>query len=265
MFRLTPVVKNLLLINVAIFILPYLIRGLDSLILQYGALFYIEGDYFKPWQFFTYMFLHADGSHIFGNMLGLAIFGPWLEEIFGSRRFLAYYLITGVGAGILFMGTEYFEINQMKEEVNVFLLQPEPAAFQDLMVEHFYRYYPQVQGLIEQYSNNPGNQSFEQEAVNVVHTLYERAISVPMLGASGAVFGLILAVGLLFPYRRIMLLFPPIPLRVRTLAIFYGAYEIYSLYQQNPADNVAHFAHIGGMLVGYLVLLSWGEAQNRYQ
>jgi membrane associated rhomboid family serine protease len=265
MFRLTPVVKNLLIINVVVFILPLVVEGLEGFIEQNFPLFYVEGDLFRPWQIITYMFLHASGGHIFGNMIGLVIFGPWLEELFGSKRFLTYYLVTGVGAGLLFMGTEFIENRGVKEDVNSFLLEPSANDFEVMVMENFPQFYYGVAELMEQYSANPQNEAIEQEAINATHQMYEATLNVPMVGASGAVFGLILAVGLLFPLRQIMLLIPPIPLKVRTFAILYGAFEVYSVIQNAPNDNIAHYAHLGGMLVGYIVLVIWGEAQNRYR
>jgi membrane associated rhomboid family serine protease len=266
MFRLSPVVKNLLIINVAIFILSYLLysqTGID--VNYYLALYYFASDNFEPWQFVTYMFLHANFNHIFGNMIGLIIFGTWLEEIWGPKRFLQYYLITGIGAGILFMGVDYFEKAAMEEDVQVWLSEPNPDGFELLVGEHFSRGYNYESGFIEAYQENPNNEQYERQALAFVQDAYNQHLNIPMLGASGAVFGILLAVGLLFPERRIMLLIPPIPMRARILVILYGGYEIYSIMQRAPDDNVAHFAHLGGMLVGFILLKIWDEDRNRYQ
>ena len=265
MFRLTPVVKNLLIINVVVFFLSYLLQnqtGID--VNDYLALYYFASDNFEPWQFVTYMFLHANFNHIFGNMIGLLIFGTWLEEVWGSKRFLKYYLITGVGAGILFMGVDYFEKAAMEQDVETFLSSPDPIDFEVLVTDHFEPYYYRLADFIEAYKDNPNNPEFERKAKDDTVTLYNRFLNIPMLGASGAVFGILLAAGLLFPRRKIMLLIPPIPIRARILVILYGAYEIYAIMQRAPDDNVAHFAHLGGMLVGFILLKVWSEDQNRY-
>ena len=264
MFRLTPVVKNLLLINVAVF-LGAMLLDLRNEVIQIFALFYIGSDNFKAWQFVTYMFLHADFSHIFGNMIGLLIFGTWLEEIWGSKRFLQYYLITGIGAAVLFMGVEYLEMRSMQEDVQAFLAEPNPDDFDLVVGEHFGRLYGRLTPFIRDYANAPNNAAYEQQAVEYVKELQNSLVNIPMLGASGAVFGILMAAGLLFPHRRIMLLIPPIPLRARIFVLLYGAYEVYALMQRAPNDNVAHMAHIGGMVVGLVVLIMWGEARNRYQ
>ena len=266
MFRLTPVVKNLLIINVVVFFLSYLLQsqtGID--VNDYLALYYFASDNFRAWQFVTYMFLHANFNHIFGNMIGLIIFGTWLEEIWGPKRFLQYYLITGIGAGALFMAVDYFEKSAMQEDVQAFLSQPDPYDFDVLVSEHFEGYYPRLAGFIEDYLDRPESTQLENQAEAYARELHILFLNIPMLGASGAVFGILLAAALLFPHRRIMLLIPPIPMRARILVILYGAYEIYAIMQRAPDDNVAHFAHLGGMLVGFIVLKVWNEDQNRYE
>lgn len=273
MFRLTPVVKNLLIINVAIFFLSYLLLSQTGYnIIDTFGLYYFASDNFQPWQFVTYMFLHSfvgpGGQiyfgHIFGNMIGLLIFGPWLEEAWGSPRFLQYYLITGLGAGMLFMGVDYFEKSSMEDAVETFLVEPGPDEFEILISEHFEGYYDNLAGFIEQYTENPESPRLEEQAEVYASELYSLFLNIPMVGASGAIFGILFAAGLLFPQRRIMLLIPPIPLRARILVVLYGAYEIYAIMQRAPDDNVAHFAHLGGMLVGFVLLRIWDEDRNRY-
>lgn len=264
MFQLTPVVKNLLLINIAIF-LGALLLDLYGEVIQNFALFYISSDNFRAWQFVTYMFLHGDLWHLFGNMIGLLIFGTWLEQVWGSSRFLQYYLITGVGAAVLFMGVEYLEMREVREDVNAFLLAPDPGNFELLLSEHYPQVYAQNLSFVRAYGEEPENTALVRKATNSVKELYVGSLNIPMLGASGAIFGVLLAAGLLFPYRRIMLLIPPIPIRARVFVFLYGAYEVYALLQRAPNDNIAHMAHLGGMLVGLILLFIWGEARNRYQ
>lgn len=266
MFKLTPIVKNLLIINVAIFLLGELVRSQTGVnfINQYLALYYFSSDNFEPWQFVTYMFLHFDFRHIFGNMIGLIVFGAWLEEVWDPKRFLMYYMITGVGAGILFMGVQYFEKSAMQDDVEAWLADPDPHDFDVLVSEHFLPYYNNNSGFIEQYIENPDNQRYEREARIFVQDALTRSINIPMVGASGAIFGILLAAGLLFPQRRIMLLIPPIPMRARILVILYGAYTVYAAFQRAPTDNVAHFAHLGGMVVGFILLKIWDEDSKRY-
>ncbi|EMR01272.1 rhomboid family intramembrane serine protease [Cesiribacter andamanensis] len=264
MFRLTPVVKNLLIINVAVFLGALLLDVYQETV-HFFALYYMGSDNFRAWQFVTYMFLHGDHMHLLGNMIGLAVFGPWLEELWGSKRFLQYYLITGLGAAVLFMGVDFFEHRQMQQDVDAYLSNPSPELYVEVVQEHFARFYPNVRGLADQYYQQPENEALAGQAEQTIRQLYELVLDTPMLGASGAIFGLLMAVGLLFPHRRIMLLIPPIPMRVRIFVLLYGALEVYLLLKRVPTDNVAHMAHLGGMFVGYLLLVVWGEARNRYQ
>lgn len=264
MFNLTPVVKNLLIINIAVFAGSMLLDVYNEVVYNF-ALFYLASDNFRAWQFVTYMFLHGDLWHLIGNMFGLLIFGTWLEEVWGSKRFLQYYLITGIGAAVLFMGVEYLEMRQVREDVNTFLLAPDPGTFELLLSEHYEQDFARNQAFIRAYGKEPENEGLVKEATTFVKERYVQGLNVPMLGASGAIFGVLLAAGLLFPHRRIMLLFPPIPLRARIFVMLYGAYEVYSLLQRAPNDNVAHMAHLGGMIVGLVLLMMWGEARNRYQ
>ena len=264
MFRLTPAVKTLLIINVVVFLLPQLLR-LQDFFGDTFALYYIQGDMFKPWQFITYMFLHADFSHLFHNMLGLFVFGPLLEDVVGTRKFYAFYLIVGLGAGMLFMGTEYLEKRDLEQSVDLFLQEPDAEEYEVLVSTEFAEQYDVLAPLVDGYRKNPASEQYKSEAVNSVYILFDRYLNSAMVGASGAVFGILLAVGLLFPFRQIYLLFIPFPIRIRLLVIFFAATEIYSIIQARPNDPVAHIAHLGGMLVGYLVLLNWGIARNRYQ
>lgn len=266
MFRLTPIVKYLLIINVVIFLLGMLLYSQTGLhINQFLALYYIGSDNFAAWQFVTYMFLHADFGHLFSNMLGLIIFGAWLEEVWDPKRFLLYYMITGIGAGVLFMGVQYFEKSAMEEDVQTWLSDPGPYDFEVLVKEHFQMFRPPGGGnFFEQYRENPDSPRLEQEAISWVMQATNQVLNIPMVGASGAIFGILLAAGLLFPQRRIMLLIPPIPMKARILVILYGAYTVYSAFQRAPTDNVAHFAHLGGMVVGYILLKIWDEDRKRY-
>jgi membrane associated rhomboid family serine protease len=265
MFRFTPVVKNLLIINVGVFLGGYLLQ-MQGDIVRLFAMFYIESNNFKAWQFVTHMFLHASFRHILGNMLGLMVFGTMLEEIWGSKRFLQYYLITGLGAGLLYMGVQFWENSGIRQEVNAFIESPSPAGYNDLVKGYFMRVVnANPQPFIDLYAQEPDNLQYQNIAIQNIKVLYQGFISIPILGASGAVFGLLLAAGLLFPYRRVILLIPPIPVRIRILAILLGIYTLYNIVYASPTDDIAHLAHLGGLVVGYILLVVWGESQNRYQ
>lgn len=196
MNNLTPVVKNLLIINVLMFI-GTIWMGNERLVL---AAFYPTSDFFQPYQLITYMFMHANMGHIFFNMFGLYMFGPPLEMVWGPKKFLLYYFITGFGALALHFLVKYIDLTYMGGTAS--------------------------------------------------------SINIPILGASGSIFGVLTGFGVLFPNQRLMLLFPPIPIKAGLLVIIYAGLELF-LGLGNFETGVAHFAHLGGALSGFLMILYW--------
>lgn len=205
--RTPPVVKNLLIINALVFLAQVMLpNGLGQMITEKLALYFWESPNFRAYQFVTHMFLHADFTHIFFNMFALWMFGRILEYDLGGRRFLTFYLITGIGAAILYSAVHWIEIvYYMNAGIN-----------------------PQV-------------------IYNLINT--------PTLGASGAVYGVLLAFGMLHPNSIIMLLIPPIPMKAKYFVIIFIVIELVLGLTYN--DNVAHFAHLGGMLWGFILLRYW--------
>ncbi len=196
--NLTPMVRNLLVINLVMFLLTNIMqmRVLENMLILHS----FRSPAFQPFQLFTHMFLHGGLGHLFFNMLGLFFLGPLLERVWGSNRFLLFYMVCGIGAAILFATISYF------------------------------------QGVLN-----------------------------PMLGASGAIYGLLMAIGMLFPNTEFMLLFPPIPIKAKYLALGLGAIALYMGLSNNPGDNIAHFAHLGGMLFAFIMLKIWqGQRGNFY-
>ena len=216
MYRISDTVKHLLIINVLVFlgsmllgdpssdVMLSLINERSNLFADWGryrlAMFYPTSEYFTPYQIITHMFMHGNMGHLFFNMFGLFMFGPPLESVWGPKRFLGYYLITGFGALGLHLIATYAEIQMM------------------------------------------GGSSY--------------LINVPMLGASGAIFGLLAGFGMLFPNATIMLLFPPIPIKAKYFVLIYAVIELF-LGVSNISQGVAHFAHVGGALFGVLLVLYW--------
>ena len=214
----TPVVRNLLIINGVFYVVShFLAPDLRPLLAGY----YPSAPQFQPWQVVTHMFMHASLGHIFFNMFALFMFGSQLERVWGPKRFLNYYLACGLGAFFL----------------------------HEMVVGYGYSttygtWFPRVEDLL------PG------AGYTALHVQAQRMF-VPVVGASGAVFGLLLAFGMLFPNTRLQLLFPPIPIKARYFVLGYGALELLLALDNNPGDNVAHFAHLGGMIFGYLLLKKW--------
>lgn len=224
--NLTPAVKNIIIINVLIYLACFVVPGLGDALTGY----YFASPNFRPWQIVTHMFMHSmsDFTHIFFNMYALYLFGTALENYWGTKRFVIYYMTCGVGAFFLHMGVSYFEIHKM---------------MQSLTDKEIYQV--MVAGLQE-------GKSYKVQMVD----LYS-AINTGVVGASGAVFGVLLGFGMLFPNTELMLLFPPIPLKAKYFVMIYGAIEFFLAVRQTAGDNVAHYAHIGGMLFGYLLLKYW--------
>ena len=209
-----PIVKNLLVINILVFFAEMMLpTGVRGWIMDNWALHYWKSESFHVWQLFTYMFMHANFTHLFFNMFALWMFGRILEYDMGSRRFLVYYLICGIGAGLIQLGA----------------------------------YHIDYMSLMGDYS-----------AVSVMRW----ANSASTVGASGAVFGLLLAFGMIHPNNIIMLMFPPVPLKAKWFVVIYGAIEL--LLGLRGGGGVAHFAHLGGMLWGWLLIRYWHKRNEIY-
>jgi membrane associated rhomboid family serine protease len=193
-----PAVKHLLIINLVIYLASWT-PGIGPLLQVYAPLFPIASPDFYPWQFVTYMFMHANLSHIVFNLFALWMFGQAIENFWGTKRFAIYYFLTGIGAGLLHV-----------------LVNSDPATTAQGML-----YY------------------------------------VPTVGASGAVYGILLAFGMMFPDRPIYFFLVPIPIKAKYFVAFFGAIELFSGIARSDS-GVAHFAHLGGMLIGFILIKYWG-------
>ncbi|MCV9387075.1 rhomboid family intramembrane serine protease [Reichenbachiella ulvae] len=250
-------VKNILVINAGIFLIG---SFLNINLSQLFGVHYIFSDHFFIFQYVTYMWLHASFIHLFGNMFAVLIFGPMLERVWGSKKFLIFYLITGIGAGLLYGVADTIEKGSLSADTEQFMNEPNPEDFY-IYVHNYDVGYNLVKlgDFADEYYDNPNNLSYQSEAVNIVSSIYERMSNIPMVGASGAVFGILMAFGMLFPNTQLMLLFPPIPIKAKYLVFFYGAYELYSEINRSGTDNVAHLAHLSGMLIAFIILKYWAR------
>ncbi len=208
--NISPVVKNLLIINVIMYLATVLIG--DSMYEKF-SLFYFSSPLFKPYQLVSHMFMHGSFTHIFFNMYTLFIFGNVLERVWGGQKFLFYYFVTGIGAALLHLGVAYL----------------------------------QLQGYISN-GNFMGVQSI---------------MLTPTVGASGAIYGLLLAYGMLFPNNIMQLIFPPVALKAKWFVIIFGALELL-LGLSGRGGNIAHFAHLGGMIFGYFLIMYWKKNNRMY-
>jgi membrane associated rhomboid family serine protease len=259
MLSITPVVRNLLFLNIAFFFVDQAISLVPGF-----ALYSLLSPKFLPFQFISYMFLHSNFSHLFGNMFGLFMFGPLLERMWGSKRFLIFYFVTGIGAGVLFSAIGYFELAQIRDAVANYTQHPTPEGLIDFLSKHNRYLYEQVIGFLNEFEKNPDNSGLIQQSVNLVNASYQSMLNIPMVGASGAIFGILMAFGLLFPNTELFMLFIPFPIKAKYFVTFYGLYELYLGIQNSQSDNVAHFAHIGGMLFAYLLLRYWKIKRSNF-
>jgi membrane associated rhomboid family serine protease len=264
MFQLTPTVRTLLIINVALF---FLRSQFEAQVTVLGALYPIGSVYFQPWQFLTYMFLHSGIGHLLSNMLGLVFIGASLENVWGPKRFLTYWLICGVGAGVLYQGVRAYELHQMNQDRIAFQEQPTDVAYNNFFLDYFPGYESQSRSMTDMLHDNPTSANTIANAVTSINAAYNTALNSQysgMLGASGALFGVLFAFGFLFPHEKLVIFPIPIPIKAWLFVTLYTAYELYQGIHPVPGDNVAHFAHLGGMLIGFIVLKIWQRNGTHY-
>ncbi len=242
---LTQVVKNLLILNVAMFVIDIALRyttGFD--ITRLLGLHYIAAADFKPIQLVTYMFLHGSINHIFFNMFALWMFGTILEQFWGAKRFFIFYMVCGIGAGLVQILVAYIRIQNLSAGLPV---EHSAEILQKLYSEG---------GLILMQGKNYADATLGQ--LNVI-------INSTTIGASGAVFGLLMAFGMLFPNAYLYIFFA-IPMQAKYFVILYGALELFLGMRNSASDNVAHFAHLGGMIFGFILIMWWrNKGKNRYE
>ena len=251
MFNLTPVVRVLLLLNVAVL----LAQSAGLVPNDVFSLHAFESPLFRPWQVLTYMFMHGGWGHLISNSLSLFFFGALLESRWGSARFLTFYLVCGVGAGLLYNGIRAWEIHQMQVAAEQFVAAPDAISF-DRFTDA-YGGAADYESLTRILKDNPENASLREAAVREVQSLANYITTYSsMLGASGAVFGILFAFGYLFPNTELYIYFA-FPIKAKYFVFLYGAYELYSGVHRTAGDNVAHFAHLGGMLIAFILLKYW--------
>ena len=272
---LTPVVKNLLIINTLLFLATILLSdkfGFDLTAVL--GLHYPGATDFKVWQFITYMFMHGGFSHILFNMFALWMFGNVLENVWGPKRFLSFYMITGIGAGLTYIVWIHFAIAPDLSLINHVISDPSISNLSTLVENHRFAVsqysgsiwtdFLQFQNNVNAYNADPQNHLAAQKIVTFLSEYRSYFLNQHVvIGASGAVFGLLLAFGMMFPNSLIYVYFA-IPVKAKWFVIIYGAIELFSGVYNRPGDNVAHFAHLGGMLFGYLLIVYWKKRGTFY-
>ncbi|MCD4791564.1 MAG: rhomboid family intramembrane serine protease [Bacteroidales bacterium] len=261
---LPPVVKNLLIINALFFLATIVASEVFRIDLtNILGLHYFAAEEFRPYQFITYMFMHGGFMHILFNMFALWMFGNALENFWGPKKFLIYYFVTGIGAAIVHYVVFYFEISPVLNAINTYMDDPSPEKLNLFLNSGYLK--------IGSYEIQDNFNAFRSEYNNLIHSNPTKAIQLSVdfinqykidflnlpvvVGASGAVFGILLAFGMMFPNALIYVYFA-IPVKAKYFVMIYGALELFSgIY--DTSSNVAHFAHLGGMIFGYFLILYW--------
>ncbi len=320
---LPPVVKNILIISGLLFLATFgLGKAFNINLMEILGMHYFAASEFSPYQLVTYMFMHGSFSHILFNMLAFWMFGYVLENVWGSKRFLIFFLVTGLGAAMIQMLVFYFQTAPVLEAIDAYKQAPSALAFKsfiesgDFQVvssgiqDHFQSFQGKYNGMLMQADtladqarmnlesigglksqlalypeaadslnhqidllNSQAQQMQHQSdsisrqslvaTMDFMNTYREDFLNAPLVvGASGAVFGILLAFGMMFPNTRIYLYFF-IPIKAKWFVIIYGGIELFFGVTDLPGDNVAHFAHLGGMLFGLGLILYWRYRSRR--
>lgn len=244
MIRITDSVKHLLIINVLLFVAKYAAMQSGINLTQYLGLFFIKNDLFMPWQLLTTMFMHANVNHILFNMLALWMFGSAVEQVWGSKKFLFFYFSAGIGASLIYTLANYLQFqNVYTTLISVGVSTTDIAT------------------LLETGSYNTSILKYVNEASL---TNFYSIFNTPAVGASGAIMGVLVAFGMLFPNSELMLLFFPVPVKAKYfipvligLDVFSGLTGI-SFF---GSSNIAYWAHIGGAFIGFIMMLYWKRTQ----
>ena len=231
--NIPAVSKNLIIINILFWLATAIMSNLD--LTGILGLHYPTSDKFRLYQIITYMFMHGSLGHIFFNMFAVFMFGRILESVWGPKRFLSYYMITGIGAGLINILVAYIRIKSAEANLDPALVSMVYNDMAEILKE--------------------GKLYLESDAKNL--SIMISAINTTTVGASGAVFGILLAFGMLFPNMPLYIIPFPFPIKAKYMVIGYGVIELFAGIADFDFDNIAHFAHLGGMLFGIILVLYW--------
>jgi membrane associated rhomboid family serine protease len=276
-FQVLPVVvKNLIIINAIMLLADTVLEMYQIDLSKYLALHYWSSPLFKPWQLFTYLFMHGGFGHLFFNMFALWMFGSTIESMWEPKRFLVFYFVCGVGAALCHLTVLGFEFSAIQNAFKVYQNNPTVDQFAKFISQHISN--PNYNGFtyfLKNWEANPGNAMFSNQSTlliqeylhggynSLMNVNYQGIINQATVGASGAVFGVLFAFGYLFPNTQLYIYFL-VPIKAKYFVALYALVELLYGIQNSAGDNVAHFAHLGGMLFGFLLLRYWKRNPNHH-
>lgn len=246
--QITPVTRNIIILNVIFFVATFLLTNINLNLKPLLAGYFPLSPNFRSWQIITHMFMHGGIMHIVFNMFTLYSFGPVLEQVLGQKKFIILYFAAGLGGFALYNVWNYYEVSQLTN----FLVA------RGFDVHEIYK--------TIDYSNLEYYPNFSNdEAVNTAAQKLFGILKIPMVGASGAIFGVIAAFSTLFPDAKLMFMFIPFPIKAKYLTPIIIVVSIFLGFGQFSGDNIAHFAHLGGALIGFLYIWNWKKYRDRMQ
>lgn len=265
-FEILPtIIKNLIIINALMFFAQNTFAGPTSSFSfeDYFALHAWQSSLFKPWQMITHMFLHGDFGHILGNMFALWMFGSVLENVWGPKRFLLFYILCGVGASVLHllilsyqfvpMSADLMQLSQMSVSGS--------PAFNDAVLAYSKAHNIQLTRILSENNVSLATPGIRSEIMELLTSYYNKTVNTATLGASGAVFGILMAFVYLFPNTYIYIYFL-FPIKAKWLGVLYFSYELFFAVRNTAGDNVARWAHVGGAIVGFVLVYLWNRKQR---
>jgi membrane associated rhomboid family serine protease len=260
-FRLLPpVVKNLLIINLLCYVATISLENTFRIDMsELFGLHYVKSDLFRTYQFVTYMFFHADIQHIIYNMFALWMFGYLLENVWGPKKFLSYYMVTGIGAGLIQTLVNWWHISGYEAAALLYSQSPTPEAFVAFVKScppRSQELLDSMNGLLSRWQLSVSDLHYQRQSVIYAYDLIRQQMDISTIGASGAVYGILLAFGMMFPNMLVFIYFL-FPIKAKWIVILYGGIEVFMGISNNPTDNVAHFAHLGGMIFGFFMIIYW--------
>jgi membrane associated rhomboid family serine protease len=241
-----PVTKNILILNILFYITTLVLAGKGIDLIQLLGAHYVNSPLFEPYQIVTYFFMHSkDFFHILFNMLMLVMFGAHLERIWGPKRFFIFYIASAIGAFALYNIIGVYQIIQLKEQLTQ--LGYDLTSINQIIANNELSQIPLL----------------HPDDTNILSEYLSKSI-IPMVGASGAIYGIMAGFAYLFPNTELMLLFPPIPVKAKWLISVYFVIELYSSFQNYQGDNVAHLAHVGGGITGFILVFIWNKNRSTF-